>query len=168
MEKLFYDLSEQEFSSGRKVLLWIFSGVFFLAGAGIIYMNVIQHDLSIHITFCIPPFGIGIFTGIIAFMATSKKKDHYFLMDNDKIEYRFGLFKPVKITHNWVDIKEIVMPHKERKVLLRYKNNNDHIVNLNWLERKKTHFIRRHFFYAAKEKNISIVNVKMLPNTSKK
>jgi hypothetical protein len=168
MEKLFYDLSKQEFSSGRKVLLWVFSGVFFLAGAGIIFMNVIQHDLSIHITFCIPPFGIGIFTGIIAFMATSKKKDHYFMMDDDKIEYRYGLFKPVKITHNWNDIKEIVMPHKEKKVLLRYKNNNDQIVNLNWLENKKTHFIRRHFYYAAKEKNISIVSVTMLPKPVKK
>jgi hypothetical protein len=101
MEKLYYDLSKEEFSSGRKALLWVFSGVFILAGFAIIYMNVIQHDLSIHITFCIPPFGIGIFTGIIAFMATSKKKDHYFLMDDEKIEYRFGIFKPVKVSHKW-------------------------------------------------------------------
>jgi hypothetical protein len=164
MEKLFYDLSEQEFSSGRKVLLWIFSGVFFLAGAGIIFMNVVQHDQSIHITFCIPPFGIGLFTGIIAYMATSKKKDHYFLIDDDKIEYRFGLFKPVRITHKWSDINEIVMPHKERKILLKYKNNTQNIVNLNWLEKKKTHFIRRHFYHAAKEKNISIVSVAILPH----
>jgi hypothetical protein len=168
MEKLFYDLSEQEFSSGRKALLWIFSGVFFLAGAGIIFMNVIQHDLSIHITFCIPPFGIGVFTGIIAYMATSKKKDHFFLMDDDKIEFRFGLFKPVKVTHLWADINEILMPHKEKKVLLKYKNNTDHLVNLNWLEKKKTHFIRRQFYHAAREKNINIKSVKMLPKPGKK
>jgi hypothetical protein len=131
-------------------------------------MNVIQHDLSIHITFCIPPFGIGIFTAIVAFMATSKRKDHYFLIDDDKIEYRFGLLKPVKVTHLWADISEILMPHKEKKVLLRYKNKTEHILNLNWLEKKKTHFIRRHFFYAAKDKNISIVSVKMLPRSGSK
>ena len=168
MEKLFYDLSENEFSTGRKALLWIFSGVFFMAGAGIIYMNIIQHDLSINISFCIPPFGIGIFTAIIAYMATLKRKDHYFLMDNDKIEYRFGLIKPVKITHIWSDINEIQMPLKEKKVLLKYKNNSEHILNLNWLEKKKSHYIRRHFYHAAKEKNIKILNVKMLPRQVKR
>jgi hypothetical protein len=156
MEKLYYDLSKQEFSSGRKVLLWIFSGVFFLAGAGIIFMNVVQHDLSIHITFCIPPFGIGIFTGVIAYMATAKKKDHYFLMDNDKVEYKFGLVKPVKVTHLWNDISEIRVPHKEKKVLLVYKDKTEHIINLNWLEKKKTHFIKRHFYYTARENKINI------------
>jgi hypothetical protein len=156
MEKLYYDLSKQEFSSGRKALLWIFSGVFFLAGAGIIFMNVIMRDLSIHITFCIPPFGIGIFTGVIAYMATSKKKDHYFLMDDDKIEYRYGLFKPVKVSHKWNDVSEIQMPHKEKKVLLVYKDKTDHIINLNWLEKKKTHYIKKHFYNAAREKNINI------------
>jgi hypothetical protein len=168
MEKLYYDLSKQEFSAGRKALLWIFSGVFFLAGFAIIYMNVILHDLSIHITFCIAPFGIGIFTGIIAWMASARKKDHYFLMDDEKIEYRFGLVKPVKVTHVWADIKEILMPHREKKVLLKYKNNTDHIINLNWLEKKKTHFIRRHFYSAAKEKNINIISVNMLPKPGKK
>ena len=32
MEKLFYNLSEEEFSKGRKILLWGFSGLFFLGG----------------------------------------------------------------------------------------------------------------------------------------
>jgi len=163
MEKLYYDLSKEEFSSGRKALLWIFSGAFFLAGAGIIFMNIIQHDLSIHITFSIPPFGISIFTGIIAFMATAKKKDHYFLMDDEKVEYRFGIFKPVKVTHKWTDMAEIIMPHKEKKVLLKYKDKTDRLINLNWLEKKKTHFITRQFFHAAREKSIPIKSVKMLP-----
>jgi len=156
MEKLYYDLSKQEFSSGRKALLWIFSGGFFLAGAGIIFMNVVLHDLSIHITFCIPPFGIGAFTGIIAYMATSNKKDNYFLMDDEKIEYKFGFFKPVKVTHKWADINEIIMPHKEKKVMLVNKDKARHLVNLNWLEKKKTHYIKRHFYHAAREKNINI------------
>jgi hypothetical protein len=168
MEKLFYDLSKQEFSSGRKALLWIFSGAFFLAGAGIIFMNVVMNDQSIHISFSIPPFGICIFTGIIAYMATSKKKDHYFLMDDEKIEYKFGLFNPIKITHNWSDIEEILMPHKEKRALLVYKNKTEHVVNLNWLEKKKTHYIKRHFYHAAKEKNINISSPSTLPKRDKK
>jgi hypothetical protein len=168
MEKLHYDLSKEEFSTGRKALLWIFSGVFFLAGAGIIFMNLILHDLSIHITFCIPPFGIAIFTGIIAYMATSKKKDNYFIMDDEKVEYRFGILKPVKFTHKWVDVEEIIIPHKEKKVLLRYKDKSFHLINLNWLERKKTHYIKRQFYHASREKNIGITSPAMLPRPEKR
>jgi hypothetical protein len=163
MEKLFYDLSEHEFSRGRKILLWIFSAVFFFAGLGIIFMNLIQNDVTIHISYSAAPFGISIFVGIVAYLASTKRKDHYFLMDDEKIEYRFGLIKPVRINHKWTDVAEIVMPHKERKVLLKYKNNTEHLVNLNWLEKKKCHFIRKHFYYAAKDKNLVLTKVLTLP-----
>ena len=163
MEKLLYDLSEHEFSTSRKALAWIFSAVFFLAGLGIVYMNMIEHDLSIHISFAIAPFGISIFGAIVAYLATTKRKDHYFLMDDEKIEYRFGLIKPVKSTHKWSDISEIIIPHKEKDVLVKYSNNKSYIIKLTWLERKKTHHIRKHFFYAAREKNIPLIKVKTLP-----
>jgi hypothetical protein len=163
MENLFYDLSEQEFSKGRKILLWIFSGIFLVAGTAIIFMNLFQHNLNIHISFAIAPFGIGIFVGIIAAMSTFKRKDHYFLIDNDKVEYRYGLIKPVRFSHQWNDIREIHLPHKEKKVLLVFKSNPPCVVNLNWIEKKKTSHIRKHFFYAAKEKNIPVVKVMTLP-----
>jgi len=163
MENLFYDLSEQEFSKGRKILLWIFSGIFLLAGSAIVFMNLYQHNLNIHISFSIAPFGIGIFVGLIAVMATFKRKDHYFLIDNEKIEYRYGLIRPVKFSHKWVDIKEIHLPHKEKKVLLVYKDNSSFVVNLTWLEKKKTSHIRKYFFYIAKEKNLPVVKVMTLP-----
>lgn len=163
MENLFYDLSEQEFSKGRKILLWIFSGIFLFAGVAIIFMNLFQHNLNIHISFAIAPLGIGIFVGIIAVMSTFKRKGHFFLIDNDKIEYRYGLIKPIKYTHKWSDIKEVHLPHKEKKVLLLYKDNSSCVVNLTWIEKKKTSHIRKHFFYAAKEKSIPIVKVMTLP-----
>jgi hypothetical protein len=163
MEKLFFDLSESEFSKGRKILVWVFSAVFFLAGCGIIYMTAVLHDKSIHISFAIAPFGICIFTAIVAYMATSKKKDHYFVMDNEKVEYRFGLFRPVKFTHKWDDVKEIRIPHKEKKVMLIYKDNSEHIINLTWIEKKKAHFARRHFYYASREKHIDLITMKSLP-----
>lgn len=163
MENLFYDLSEQEFSKGRKILLWVFASLFFLAGMAIIFMNVILHDKSIHISLCLAPFGISIVVGIISVMATFTSKGHYFLIDNEKIEFRFGMFKPIIHSYNWNDIREIHLPHKEKKVLLLLKDNSSFVINLAWIEKKKTSHIRKHFFYAAKEKNIEIVKVQMLP-----
>lgn len=163
MENLYYDLSEQEFSKGRKILLWIFAGIFLFAGISIVFMNVFLHDLAIHISYSIAPFGIAIFVGVVAVMATFKRKDHFFRIDNDKIEYRYGMFKPVRYSHNWSEVKEIHLPHKEKKVLLVYTDNTQYVVNLTWLEKKKTSHIRKHFYYAAKEKNIKVVKVNLLP-----
>lgn len=164
MEKLFYDLSEQEFSKGRKVLLWGFSFFFFLAGMGIVIMNLVLQKESIHISYSIAPFGICLFVFIIALMASFKRKDHFFLIDDDKIEYRYGLLKPVKYLHEWANIKEIYLPHKERKFLLVNNDESFSIVNLTWLERKKTSIIRKHIYYGAKEKNINVIRVPTLPS----
>ena len=159
MEKLFYDLSESEFTKGRKILLWIFCAIFFLAGSGIVFMNAVQHNRTIHVSVSIVPFGISLFVGIVAYMSVIKRKDHYFLIDDEKIEYRFGLFKPIKHSHRWADVEEIHMPHHEMKLLFKYKNGNNDIVNLTWLGKKKTHFIRKHIYIAAKEKNIDLKKV---------
>jgi hypothetical protein len=134
-----------------------------VAGCGIIYMSTILHDRTIHISFSIAPFGICLFTAIIAYMSSSKKKDFFFLMDNDKVEYRYGLFKPTKFTHKWDDVIEIMMPHKEKKVQLKYKDNTEYVINLTWIEKKKSHHIKKHFYYAAREKNINLIRVDALP-----
>lgn len=163
MENLNYNLSEAEFSKSRKILLWGFSALFFIAGMAIVLMNVIFHDLSFNITFSLAPFGISLAVGFIAVMASFRKKDHYFIIDNDKIEFRYGIYKPVKQTYLWNDIKEIHLPHKQKKVKLIMKNDSSAVINLTWLEKKKTSHIRKHFYYAAREKNINIVKVQVLP-----
>jgi len=163
MENLYYNLSEEEFSGSKKALIWIFAALFFLAGLGIIFMNVILHDKSIHISLSSAPFGISIVVGIIAMMASSNRKDHYFLIDNDKIEFVYGLGNPVKQSFLWSDIKEIQLPHKQKKVKLILKNDSSYIINLSWIEKKKSSHIRKHFFYAAREKNINIVKLQVLP-----
>jgi hypothetical protein len=163
MEKLYYDLSKSEFTNSRKILVWLFSGVFILAGIGIIILSTVFHDKSITLSLSIAPFGIGLFTGLVAYQATVKKKDHFFLMDDNGTEYRFGMFKPVRVSHKWTDIKQMIIPHKEKKILLRYNDGSDHIVNLTWIEKKKSHHIRKHFYYAAKEKNIELIKVNYLP-----
>jgi hypothetical protein len=162
MENLFYDLSEQEFTKGRKILLWIFASFFFLGGLSVIFNNVVLGDKSIHIGISLVPFAISIFVGIIAVMSTFKRKDHFFAIDEEKISFRYGLLKPVKQLFKWDDIKEIHFPHKERKALLIFKDNSSIIVNLTWLERKKSSHIRKHLFYMAREKNINIVKIQML------
>lgn len=168
MEKLFFDLTEHEFSKGRKVLLWIFFSIFLLAGLGIIYMNVGMKLESIHITFSIAPFGISLFVGIIAVMSSVKRTDLFFLVDEEGISYRFGLFRPRKHVFKWNEIREIHMPQREKKILLVFNNNETFIVNLNWIEKKRTVIARKHIYYGAKEKNINIIRVPSLPKNVKK
>lgn len=162
MENLYCNLSEEEFSRGRKTLLWIFASIFFVAGLGIIFMNVILHDKSIHISLSLAPFGISIVVGIISVMATFKRKDQYFIIDDDKIEFRYGLLNPVKQTFLWNDIKEIHFPHKQKKVKLVLKNDSTYLINLTWIEKKKSIRLRKHFYYVAKEKNINIIKIQIL------
>jgi len=159
MEQVYYDLSEHEFTKGRKILLWIFCISFFLVGISIVFMHVIGHKMAIHVSYSTAPFGISIFTGIIAYLSTVKRKDHYFLIDDEKIEYRYGLINPVKRTHRWNEIREIHIPHRGNKIMILYNENKKPYINLTWLERKKSFLIKRHIYSFAKYKNIKIVAV---------
>jgi hypothetical protein len=159
MEKLFYNLKENQFSKEKKLLLWGFSGLFFLAGLGIVFMNIIQHNKSIHISYSLAPFGISLAVAAIAFLASANRGDLYILVDDERIEYRFGIYKPVKIIHFWKDVQEVDLPHKEKKVKLVYHDNRSFIINLNWIEKKKTHLIRKHIYCLAKDKNLKLQKV---------
>jgi len=163
MENVNYNLSENEFSKGRKILLWGFSAMFFLATLGVIFMNLVLHIKSIHIVLSLAPLSISLATGFIAGMATLRKKDHFFIIDDQKIEFKYGLFNPQKHTYLWNDVKEVHLPHKEKKVKLVMKNNPPVIIDLTWIEKKKASYLRKHFFYAAKEKNIEIIKLIHLP-----
>jgi hypothetical protein len=155
MENLHYNLSEEEFSKSKKVMLWVFAFIFFLAGLGTIFITG-------YISLSTAPFGISIVAGIIAGMATFARKDHYFVIDNEKIEFKYGMFNPQKTTYLWNDIIEITFPHKQKKVKLKLKNNAPAVINLTWIQKKKSSHLRKHLFYAAKEKNINIIKVQVL------
>ena len=47
MENLYYNLSEEEFSKGRKILLWGFSALFFLGGIYVLFVSLILGQKSI-------------------------------------------------------------------------------------------------------------------------
>jgi hypothetical protein len=163
MENLYYNLSEEEFTKGRKILLWIFVVAFFLGGVYVAMLSPVFGVHHIKPTLSLAPFGISFIVGIIALFATIKRKDLFFSIDNDKIEFRYGLFRPKKHSISWTDIKEVVMPHKERKAKLVFNSGTSFTIDLTWLQRKKSSIIRKHLYYASREKNLPIIKVKLLP-----
>lgn len=162
MENLYYNLSEEEFSKGRKILLWGFAGLFFLAGVYVLLISLVFGHKSITATLSLAPFGISLVVSLIAAFATIKRKDLFFLIDNDKIEFRYGIFKPKKHLFKWVDIKELIMPHKQKKAKLLFKDGSSFVIDLTYLQKKKAGLIRKHIFYAAREKDLNVIKVNNL------
>ena len=162
MENLYYNLSEEEFSKGRKILLWSFSALFFLAGIYVLFVSLILDQKSISPILSIAPFGISLVVCIIAFFASFKGTNLFFSVDMDKIEYKFGMMKPTTHLFKWGDVKELVMPHKQKKVKLIFKDGSEFIINLTWMQRKKSSHIRRHIYHVAREKDLNVLKVATL------
>ena len=162
MENLYYNLSEEEFSKGRKILLWIFAGLFFLAGMFVLGENLILGHKSMPAILSLIPFGISFAVSIIATFATIKRKDLFFSVDNDKIEFRYGIANPKRHSFKWIDIKELIIPRKQKKVKLHFKDGTSFIINLTWIQRKKSSSIRKYIFLAAREKNLNVIKLSIL------
>jgi hypothetical protein len=163
MENLYYNLSEEEFSKGRKILLWSFSALFFLAGIYVLIVSLILDQKSIAPILSVAPFGISLVVCIIAGFATFKGTDLFFSIDLDKIEYKFGIMRPTTHLFKWADVKELVMPHKQKKVKLIFNDGSSFIIDLTWIQRKKSSHIRKHIYYVAREKNLNVIKVVTLP-----
>ncbi len=93
---------------------------------------------SIHAIFSVVPFCISLVVAVIAAFATIKRKDLFFSIDHEKIEFRYGVVRPKKHSVNWEDIKEVIMPRKQKKVMFSFKDGSSFVINLTWLQRKKT------------------------------
>jgi hypothetical protein len=163
MEKLYYNLSEEEFTKGRKILLWIFVAAFFLGGVYVLLASPVFGIHHIKPSLSLAPFGICLLVGLVAAFATIKRKDLFFLIDDNKIEFRYGLFRPKKYSFPWSGVKEIVMPHKERKARLFMNDGSSFVIDLSWLQRKKSVHIRKHLYHSAVAKNIKVIKVMHLP-----
>lgn len=159
MENLYYNLSEEEFSKGRKILLWIFAAIFFLAGIYVLVVSLIFGQKTVTPVLSLAPFGISLIVSVIAGFATAKRTNLFFSIDNEKIEFRYGLIKPVMHTFKWDGIKELIMPHKQRKVMLLFKDGSSFVIDLTWLQKKKSSHIRKHIFHAAREKDLQVIKV---------
>jgi len=72
------------------------------------------------------------------------------------------MIKPVTHSFQWIDIKELVMPAKQKKIKLVFKDGSSFVINLNWIQRKKSIHIRRHIFHVAREKDLNVIKVATL------
>src|ERR1035437_7678859 len=156
MENLHINLSEKEFSRGSKTLLWSFASLFFLAGVYVLFVSLILGQKSIPTILSAAPFGISLVVFIIASFATFKGTDLFFSIDKDKIEYKYGFIKPLTHLFSWIDISEVVMPRRQKKVKLVFKVGSSFIINLTWIQREKSSRIRKHLFHMAREKDLPV------------
>ncbi len=160
MENLYFNLSEEEFSKGRKLLIWAFAGLFFLSGIYVLIASLVLGHKSINASLSAVPFGVSVVVSVIAAFATIKRKDLYFSIDNEKIEFRYGLLKPKKHSFEWLSIKEVIMPAGQKKAILAFEDGSSFMINLNWLQKHKAALIRKRLYYFAREKNINILKVR--------
>jgi hypothetical protein len=164
MENLYFNLSEEEFSKGRKILLWGFATLFFLAGLYVLFVSLILGQKSISPVLSVAPFGISLVVFIIAGFATFKGTNLFFSIDEDKIEYKFGAFKPKTHSFKWIDIKELIMPRRQKKIKLIFKDDSSFVIDLTWIQRKKSSQIRNRMFHVAREKDLNVIKVLTLSN----
>jgi hypothetical protein len=162
MEQLYFNLSEEEFTKGRKILLWIFAGLFFIAGTYVVTAKPIFGHASIPPVLATAPFSICFIVTVFAALASIKRKDLFFLVDYGKIEFRYGLINPKRHSYQWIEIREMIVPLKQRKLKLNLTNGTSYTIDLNYLQRKKSTLIRKHIYKVAIEKNIPIIKVQSL------
>lgn len=162
MEKLYINLSEEEFSKGPKILLWVFASLFLLATVYVLVTNLVFGHKSIPLFISLITFGISLFVATIGAFSTITRKDLFFTVNDEIIEFRFGIINPKKHTFQWVDIKELIMPGKQKKIMLRLNDGSSFLINLNWLQRKKTSLVRKYIYLGAKEKNLKVTKVPVL------
>jgi hypothetical protein len=51
------------------------------------------------------------------------------------------------------------MPRKQKKIKLVFIDGSSFVINLTWVQRKKSSLIRKQIFYAAKEKGVNVKKV---------
>lgn len=157
MEDLYFNLSEKEFSKGRKILLWIFGTIFIIIGLWDLYLKIFKHDSYAKIGLTITSLGIGLFVYLIAFLSISGKKGSFFRIDSAGISYRFGLLSPVHREFAWNSIITVYMPPKQKNIFISEKTGIITGIKLAWIEKNRARIIKKHIYYGAKERNIEIV-----------
>ena len=164
MEPLLYNISEEEFSKSSKILLWIFVLFFFIGGLVVLLAGPVFGFARIKAAYSIAPFGISFIVGLIATLSSVKSKNLFFRIDDDKIEFRYGFIKPKIHTFLWENIKEVVIPQREKKIKLNFTDGTSFVINLIFLEGHKSFRIRKNLFTSAKYKDM---NVKKVPALAK-
>jgi len=160
MEDLKLNLSKNEFSTGRKTLLWIVGSLFLFGGLWDLYMKLVKHDGTVQVGLTVALFGISAFIFFIAILASGRKRKHFFNVNNESISYRFGLLFPRQRSHKWSDIKEVLMIYRQRKAILVLDNGKKEVLNLNWIQRTNSKIILKHIYYASRIRGLQVKKIK--------
>jgi hypothetical protein len=51
------------------------------------------------------------------------------------------------------------MPSRQKKVKLVFKDGSSFVINLTWIQRKKSSSIRKHIYHVAREKDLNVRKV---------
>ncbi|MEZ4999340.1 MAG: hypothetical protein R2744_01345 [Bacteroidales bacterium] len=157
MDDLYFNLSEKEFSRGRKIILWIFGTIFILVGLWDLFLKLFKHNNMASMGVTITAISIGLFVYLIAILASSRKQENYFKVDSNTISYRFGLVAPTMNEITWTEVKTIYMPSHHKNIFIGKNTGRIIKVNLTWIEKNKSRLIKRHIYYVAKQRNIEIL-----------
>ena len=136
-----------------------FCSVILPCGVYVLFVSLVLGQKSIPAILSIAPFGISLIVSVIAGTATFKGTDLYFSIDMEKIEYKFGVIRPVTHSFKWIDIKELVMPSRQKKIKLVFKDGSSFVINLTWIQRRKSSSIRKHIYHVAREKDLNVRKV---------
>lgn len=162
METNKYDLAGKEFSKQGKIILWSIAAFSFLIGVGILFISLGLKQVTVSPSLSVIPLGISVLVAVTAAYNSVKRKEMYFIINEEKMDYQFGVLKSVLHVFKWNDLNELVIPSKQKKVMLVFKDGHKFTINLTWVEKHKSLHIIRHIYQAAKEKNLKIQKVKFL------
>jgi hypothetical protein len=51
------------------------------------------------------------------------------------------------------------MPRRQKKIKLIFKDESSFVIDLTWIQRKKSSKIRNHMFHVAREKDLNVIKV---------
>jgi hypothetical protein len=160
MENIEINLYEKEFSKGRKVLLLLFGSVLLAAGLYNVALRVIKYDYLPSPGLTITTLSLGTLILLIALFATSKRKNYFFRINGESLEYRYGLLIAKEGKFKWNEISKIYMPPKVKYLSIENISGKITGINLNWIEGSKAIVIRKNIYYAARQLNKEIVKAR--------
>jgi len=164
MEQLYYNLSEEEFTKDKKIMLWASAVFFFIIGIYGFMESFVFERRSISLIFILPPFVVSLVITGIGLWEKLRRKDLFFLVDYGKIEFRFGIFKAKRHSFKWAKISSIEMPLTHRKIQLNLNDGTSFVINLTFFKREKSTSIKNYIYKLAGEKDIKVTVIKRIKN----
>lgn len=156
MEDLYFNLAKEEFSKGRKIILWFMAVAATVVTFVDVYLKFIKHDTTATIGLTIT---LGITTAffyLIAILSSVKKKEHFFKVNKEDISYHYGLMFQTHHIYKWKEVQKLYVPPRSKNITMLLKDGKAVKINLNWIEKNKSRMIIKHLFYSAKYKGIEI------------